>query len=138
MGVSHKTRVVIGTADCDALGHMNVARYFALCNQNGFAMQGAMGWVPGEVVDGQRLSFAVVHSESDFKSEVLEGEALVVETDISEISDRSATFRNCIWREDGTPVFESHWKSVLLDLDTRRAAQIPASFRETLARYMSP
>ena len=138
MGMSHKTRVVIGTADCDPLGHMNVARYFALCNQNGFAMQAAMGWVPGDTVDGQRLSFAVVHSESDFKSEVMEGEALVVETDIAEISNRSATFRNRIWREDGSPVFASHWKSVLLDLETRRAAPIPDRFREMLGRYMSP
>ncbi|MEO9780391.1 MAG: thioesterase family protein [Sedimentitalea sp.] len=138
MGLSHRTRVVIGTADCDALGHMNVARYFALCNQNGFAMQTAMGWNPGDTVEGQRLSFAVVHSESDFKSEVMEGEALVVETDISEISNRSATFRNRIWREDGAPVFDSHWKSVLLDLETRRAAHIPEPFREALARYMSP
>lgn len=91
MGLSHRTRVVIGTTDCDALGHMNVARYFAL----------------------------------------------VVETDISEISNRSATFRNRIWREDGAPVFESHWKSVLLDLETRRAAHIPEPFREALARYMT-
>lgn len=137
MGLIHETRVVVGTADCDALGHMNVARYFALCNLNGFAMQTAMGWTPGESVDGQRLSFAVVHSESDFKSEVMEGEALIVQTDISRIGNRSATFRNRIVRDGGDPVFESHWQSVLMDLDTRRAAQIPPRLVEMLERYQS-
>lgn len=135
MGQVHETRVVIGTSDCDALGHMNVARYFALCNLNGFSMQTAMGWTPGESVDGQRLSFAVVHSESDFKSEVMEGETLIVLSDIAEIGTRSATFRNRITRDDGTPVFESHWKSVLMDLDARRAAPIPDKFRKVLEQY---
>jgi acyl-CoA thioesterase FadM len=137
MGQVQETRVVIGTADCDALGHMNVARYFALCNLNGFAMQTTMGWAPGHSVDGQRLSFAVVHCESDFLSEVMEGETLLVRTDISEIGTRSATFRNRILREDGSAVFESHWKSVLMDLDARSAAVIPESFRAMLRRYMS-
>ena len=138
MGLVHETRVVVGTADCDALRHMNVARYFALSNLNGFAMQTAMGWTPGESVDGQRLSFAVVHSESDFKSEVMEGEVLIVQTDISGIGNRSATFRNRIVRESGEAVFESHWKSVLMDLDTRRAAPIPPTLGEMLKRYQSP
>lgn len=137
MGSVHKTRMVIGTADCDALGHMNVARYFALCNQSGFAMQTALGWAPGDEIDGQRLSFAVVHSESDFQSEVMEGETLIVETDICDIGARWAVFRYRIRREDGTPVFETHWKSVLLDLETRRATEIPARFRRKLEDYLT-
>jgi acyl-CoA thioester hydrolase len=140
MGLVHKTRKVIGTADCDALGHMNVARYIALCNQNGFGMQTAMGWAPGEEIDGQKVSFVVVHSESDLKSEVLEGKVLIVETDIAEIGGRWAIFRNRnrIRLEDGAPVFESHWKSVLLDLQTRHATEIPQRFRQELERYMTP
>jgi YbgC/YbaW family acyl-CoA thioester hydrolase len=137
MGEVQETQVVIGTADCDALGHMNVARYFALCNLNGFAMQTAMGWPPGATVDGRKLSFAVVHSESDFLSEVMEGETLLVRTDIAEIGTTSATFRNRILRQDGTRVFESHWKSVLMDLDARRSTPIPDGFRAMLQRYMS-
>ncbi|WP_284484654.1 acyl-CoA thioesterase [Sedimentitalea xiamensis] len=137
MGQVQETRVVIGTADCDALGHMNVARYFALCNLNGFAMQTAMGWPPGATVDGRKLSFAVVHSESNFLSEVMEGETLLVRTDIAAIGTKSATFRNRILRQDGGRVFESHWKSVLMDLDARRSAPIPDVFRAALERYMS-
>lgn len=137
MAQQHKTRVVIGSSDCDALGHMNVARYFALCNQNGFAMQEAMGWAPGKVVDGQKLSFAVVHAESDFRSEVLEGEALIVETDISDVGEKWAVFRNRISREDGSEVFVSLWKSVLLNLETRKSTAIPPKFRAALERYMN-
>ena len=137
MGQVHTTKIVIGTSDCDALGHMNVARYHALCNQNGFGMQTAMGWPPGEERGGLRLSFALVKSESEFKSEVLEGETLVVMTDIARIGQKSASFRNRIERDDGKPVFHSVWHSACLNLDTRRAHVIPDMFREMLERYLN-
>ena len=127
-------QVVIGSSDCDALGHMNVSRYFALCNQAGFAMQTAIGWPPGAENAGRRYSFAVVHSESDFLAEVHAGEALVVQTGIAEIGNKTADFDNRIARKDGTPVFRSVWKSVLMDLDTRRAVIIPEDLRFSLMR----
>jgi len=136
MAKSHQSRFVIGTSDCDALGHMNVARYFALCNLNGFAMQTAMGWPPGEERDGLRLSFAVVKSESAFHAEVHEGEALLVDTDLVRIGTKSASFRNRITREDGGPVFESVWHSACLNLDTRKSHVIPDSFRAVLTEYL--
>lgn len=136
MTKSHNLSVVIGSSDCDALGHMNVARYIALCNQCGTAMQTAMGWVPGELRDGVRLSFAAVRMESEFLSEVLEGETLFVYSDIYEIGTKSATFRNRILREDGKPVYLSKWKSACLNLDTRRAHPIPDAFRAALQEYL--
>lgn len=137
MAKSHSIRVVVGTSDCDILGHLNVARYFALCNQCGFAMQTAMGWVPGDKREGRRLSFAVVRAESDFHAEVLEGEVLIVTSDIVRIGSKSASFRNTITRQDGSAVFSSVWHSACLNLDTRRADVIPETFRTVLKQYLA-
>lgn len=136
MTKSHRMRVVIGSSDCDALGHMNVARYIALCNQCGTGMQAEMGWIPGEMRDGVRLSFAVVNMESEFLSEVMEGETLTVYSDILEIGTKSSTFRNRILRADGSLVFRSNWKSACLNLETRRSHPIPDGFRSVLEQYL--
>lgn len=138
MQKTHETRVVIGTSDCDVLGHMNVASYIALCNRNGFAMQTAMGRIPGDEYEGLRLSFAVVREESDFVAEVLSGETLIVQTNIARIGNKSARFRNRILREDGSLVFDSTWDSVCLNLETRRAEIIPDGFRAALEAYLVP
>lgn len=137
MSQRYQTRHVIGTSDCDALGHMNVARYFALSNINGVAMQTAMGWPPGQARGGLRLSFAVVNATSDFKSEVLEGETVTVCTDIARIGTKSASFRNVILRADGSQAFYSVWHSACLNLDTRRADVIPDDLRAALSDYLS-
>ena len=138
MALVHETRIVIGTADCDALGHMNVARYIGLCNVNGFAMLTAMGWPPGQERDGLRLSFAVVQMDSQFLAEVLEGETLIVASNILRIGTKSATFRNRIRRDSGEAVFCSLWVSACLNLDTRRGEVIPDALRADLARYLDP
>jgi acyl-CoA thioester hydrolase len=138
MTLVHELRVTVGSSDCDVLGHMNVARYFALCNQCGSALQAAIGWVPGQERDGSRLSFAVVRSESDFKSEVMEGEMLTVRSDLLRLGNKSASFRNRIARADGTEVFHSVWHTVCLNLETRRAAPIPPALRTALTAFLLP
>lgn len=130
--------ITVGSSDCDALGHVNVARYFAFCNLNGIAMQTAMGFPPGEAHEGLRLSFAVVQMDSEFKAELLAGERIRVHTNIAQIGTKSATFRNWITREDGSVAFYSEWKSACLNLDTRRAHDIPDAFRNALMRFLTP
>jgi len=135
MGTPFRKTFVIGTLDCDALGHMNVAKYFALCNTTGFAMQTSLGWIPGAPNQGRRYSFAVVQADSTFLSEVLSGAEMVVETGISRIGTKSADFANRILDAQGAPVFRSTWRSALLDLDTRRGVAVPDDLRAALATY---
>lgn len=125
-------RLTIGSSDCDALGHMNSAVYFALCNKAGFAMQTAMGWEPGAANKGRRYSFAVVRSEADFLAEVSAGQVLLVYVGISHIGTKSAMFENRLTFEDGTVVFRASWRSVLMDLETRRSVAIPDDLRAGL------
>jgi acyl-CoA thioester hydrolase len=126
---------VVGTSDCDELGHMNVACYFAFTNRAGMAMQTAIGWPPGQANRGRRYSFAVVKSDSEFLAELHAGEEIAVVTGISAFGTKSATFHTEILRIDGTPAFRTTWKSVLMDLDTRKSTELPDDLRAALEPY---
>ena len=126
---------VIGTLDCDELGHLNVSRYFRFCNRAGFAMQAAIGWPPGEANAGRRYSFAVVTETSEFLAEMHAGEVITAEVGISAMGTKSATFLNVLRRADGSVAYSSPWKSVLMDLDTRRSVELPEDLRAALKTY---
>ena len=124
-------RSVVDPADCDFLGHMNVSKYFAACSDGVFAIQSEMGLTASDMRSGRRLSFAVVHAESDFRSELSAGDAIRLETSIIEMGAKSITFRHRLVRsEDDATAFETVFKCVMLSLETRRAADIPDEVRQ--------
>jgi YbgC/YbaW family acyl-CoA thioester hydrolase len=124
-------RSVVDPADCDFLGHMNVSRYFAACSDGVFAIQSEMGLTASDMRSGRRLSFAVVHAESDFRSELSAGDSIRLETSIIEMGAKSITFRHRLVRsEDDATAFETVFKCVMLSLETRRAADIPDEVRQ--------
>ena len=124
-------RSVVDPADCDFLGHMNVSRYFAACSDGVFAIQSEMGLTANDMRKGRRLSFAVVRAESDFRAELSAGDAIRLETSIIAIGTKSLSFRHRLVRsEDDATAFETEFKCVMLDLATRKAAEIPDAVRE--------
>lgn len=124
-------RSVVDPADCDFLGHMNVSKYFAACSDGVFAIQSEMGLTASDMRSGRRLSFAVVHAESDFRSELSAGDAIRLETSIIEMGAKSITFRHRLVRsEDDATAFETVFKCVMLNLETRRASDIPDEVRQ--------
>jgi len=123
-------RSIVDPADCDFLGHMNVSRYFAACSDGVFAIQSEMGLTANDMRTGRRLSFAVVHAECDFKAELSAGDAIRLDTSIIEIGTKSILFRHCLVRsEDNAVAFETQFKCVMLNLETRRSADIPDDVR---------
>ena len=85
---------------------------------------------------GRRLSFAVVNAQSDFRAELAAGDAIRLETSVIEIGTKSMTFRHRLFRADGDVLaFETLFKCVLLNLDTRRAAEIPPEVRARAAAW---
>ncbi|MGX9351071.1 acyl-CoA thioesterase [Shimia sp. W99] len=119
-------RSVVEPSDCDFLGHMNVSRYFAACSDGVFAIQSEMGLTANDMRSGRRLSFAVVHADSDFRAELSAGDSIFLETAILEIGTKSMTFRHRLIRaEDKAISFETIFKCVMLDLAARRASPIP-------------
>ena len=130
-------RSVVAPSDCDFLGHMNVSRYFAACSDGVFTIQSEMGLTANDMREGRRLSFAVVHAESDFKAELSAGDAIKLETEIMAIGSKSITFRHRLFRaEDNVIAFETMFKCVMLNLETRSAAQIPDAVREKAAAWL--
>lgn len=129
-------RSVVDPNDCDFLGHMNVSRYFAACSDGVFAIQSEMGLTADDMRNGRRLSFAVVNAQSDFRAELSAGDAIRLETSVIEIGTKSMTFRHRLVRSDGdTIAFETVFKCVLLNLETRKAAEIPDDVRATAAQW---
>ena len=119
------------------LGHMNVSRYFSACGEGVFAIQSEMGLTASDMRTGRRLSFAVVHVESDFRAELSAGDAIRLETSIIAIGTKSFTFRHRLLRsEDDATAFETEFKCVMLDLRTRRAAEVPDEVREKAKAWL--
>lgn len=132
-------RAVVDPADCDFLGHMNVSRYFAACSDGVFAIQSELGLTASDMRHGRRLSFAVVHAESDFKAELSAGDAIRLETSIMTMGVKSITFRHCLIRsEDNLCAFEARFKCVMLSLETRRSAEIPQEVRMKAGNWLEP
>ncbi len=128
---------VVDPSDCDFLGHMNVSRYFAACSDGVVAIQSKMGLTASDMRTGRRLSFAVVHAESNFFAELCAGDAIRLETAILAIGSKSMTFRHQLIRsEDECLTFETRFKCVLLDLNARKAAEIPENVRRKAQNWL--
>jgi acyl-CoA thioester hydrolase len=138
MGKFLSFRSIVDPSDCDFLGHMNVSRYFAACSDGVFAIQSEMGLTAKDMREGRRLSFAVVHADSDFKAELSAGDAIRLETSITEIGSKSMTFRHSLIRsEDDTVTFETVFKCVLLNLAMRRSTEIPDDVRAAASVWLT-
>jgi acyl-CoA thioester hydrolase len=131
-------RSVVDPKDCDFLGHMNVSKYFAACSDAVFAIQSEMGFTADDMRKGRKLSFAVVHAESDFRSELSAGEAIFMETEVMEIGTKSMTFRHRLFASASRKLaFETVFKCVLMSLQARIAVQVPDDVREKASAWLA-
>ena len=122
-------RGVVNQADCDHLGHMNVARYYGICADVGVILQNEIGLTPDDIRSGRRLSRVVVRNESDFTAEILVAEPIIMRSAILEIGSKSMLLHHQLFRADGVMAFDTTQRVVLFDLVNRRAAEIPADVR---------
>ncbi|MDF0598209.1 acyl-CoA thioesterase [Psychromarinibacter halotolerans] len=130
MGWFLSYKAAVDPSHCDALGHMNVSRYFAACSDAGFALQGEFGLTARDMREGRRMSFAVVHADSDFRSEVHAGETIFMESGIAAIGGKSMTFRHRLFRADGRQIcFETRFRCALMNLVTRKSEPVPDDIR---------
>jgi len=115
---------------------MNVQYYFAAIGSAITSLQIALGLTPTDMRKGRRLGFVVVHGENNFHAELMAGDVIKMETGVSEITKKTATFHHRLLNvETDTLSFDTHFKCVLMNLDTRRAVEIPEDIREKLALY---
>jgi acyl-CoA thioester hydrolase len=129
-------RATVAPASCDDLGHMNVQHYFAAVSEGMFAIMIRLGLGPEEI-RRRRLSFAVVHAETDFHREVRAGDVVVLETTLAELGEKSATFHHRLTNmTTGAPAMSTDFRCVLLDLAKRQVTSIPDDIRAAATRLM--
>lgn len=130
-------RSVVAPSDCDVLGHMNVSRYFSACSDGVFSLQTMLGLGLSDMRTGRKLSFAVVHAESDFLSEIEAGEVIFLMTAIEKIGGKSIRFHHQLFKaESKTLAFETKFQCVMLDLETRKSANIPDDVRQNAQKFV--
>jgi acyl-CoA thioester hydrolase len=130
-------RSVVAPSECDVLGHMNVSRYFAACSDGVFSFQTMLGLGVSKIRHGRKLSFAVVHAESDFLSEVHAGEVIYLLTGIEKNSGKSLVFKHRLFKAESEELaFETRFQCVMLDLEARRGAEIPDDVREKAKEFI--
>jgi acyl-CoA thioester hydrolase len=129
-------RATVAPADCDHLGHMNVQHYFAAVSDGMFSLMVRLGLGP-DAIRTRRLSFAVVRAETDFHRELLAGDVVVLESTVSKLGEKSATFRHRLKNAAiGEIAMSTEFKCVLLDLERRQATAIPDDIRAAAAQLI--
>lgn len=129
-------RRVIQPADCDMLGHMNVSKYFDLVSDGGFTIQAECGLDRTDMTSGRKLSFVVVHADSNFRAELLAGDRVYLRSGVMQVGGKSALFRHRLYRAgDDLLSFEAQFRTVLMDLNKRRAVSLPEDLKQRLAQY---
>lgn len=118
-------------SDCDALGHMNVARYLDGCSDAGFTLQSAWSLTPEDIRDGRKLAFVVANANSNFLSELNVQDHVEVRSELIKIGGKSCSVCHHFFRNE-TEVFNSTFTLVLMNLQTRSAEPIPDDLRAAI------
>lgn len=131
-------RATVAPADCDDLGHMNVQHYFRAVSDGMFSLMAQVGLGPTEI-RARKLSFAVVHADTDFWAELLAGDVIALRSWIEAIGRKSGDFRHeLINVASGQTVMSTRFKCVLLDLERRVAVEVPPDIRGRMTALTSP
>jgi len=130
-------RGTVAPADCDHLGHMNVQHYFRAVSDGMFAVMIHLRLTPEEI-RRRKLSFAVVRADSEFHRELYAGDIIALESTILKVGEKSATFHHRLRNAaTGEVAMHTEFKCVLLDLEKRQAAVVPADIRDAVAKVFS-
>ena len=129
-------RATVAPTDCDHLGHMNVQRYFAAVSDGMFGIMVHLRLGPEEIRK-RKISFAVVHAETDFHRELHAGDVIALESTVLKVGEKSATFGHRLKNiATGDIAMSTEFKCVLLDLEKRQATSIPEDIRAAAAKLI--
>ena len=119
-------------ADCDLMGHMNVARYVDCVSDAMFSLMTRFGLGRAQM-QARRLGLVAAHLEADYRAELLVGDVLVMQSRVLGVGRTSARFAHRLTLADtGALAFEASHVSVLFDLAERRATPFPDDIRAAL------
>jgi acyl-CoA thioester hydrolase len=121
--------VDVVVADIDAYGHVNNAVYLGWFDRAAWAHSASLG-VPLERCLQLRRGMAALHSEIDYVRAALRGDRLQIATWIIASDRRLRVTRSFQVRRasDGATLARARTDYVCLNLDSGRAARMPAQF----------
>jgi acyl-CoA thioester hydrolase len=119
---------VVYPAQCDAMGHLNVAHYVAAFDQAMWHLVHAFGY-RGEWQQSRREGWADVRHDVTFSRELRVGSLYYIESAVTDLGGKSITTVHRMMNMDGETAAVDEIKSVYFDLERRRALPIPEEIR---------
>ncbi|MFO0760476.1 MAG: acyl-CoA thioesterase [Byssovorax sp.] len=125
--------------EVDAAGIVFFARYLNYAHE---AMERFFGELEGgyaHLIMGRRVGFPAVEVKIAFTSPMRYGDVLRIETRVSQLGNRSATFHyRMLHRETGALAAEIFHKVVVSDLVALKSCEMPPELRALLAAHQEP
>ena len=124
-------------ADCDHMGHMNVAAYVKKFDEATWVLWDAVGF-SAKRMQADARGLAALKSEVEYRHEVFPGQSLSVRSSIVEVGAKTARFRHVmhVSTEEGpAPAAICTYLVCCLDRAGRKGAEWPADMAESLAAW---
>jgi acyl-CoA thioester hydrolase len=114
-----------------------VQHYFRAVSDGMFSLMAHVGLGLTEI-RARKISFAVVHADTDFSAELIAGDVIALQSEVQAIGHKSAEFRHeLINVANGQTVMSTRFKCVLLDLERRVAVEVPPDIRDRMTALTS-
>lgn len=112
-------------AECDHMGHLNVAHYVAKFDAASWNFFFNFG-VTRETMDGGNYAVAAVEQKIAYKRELMPGDVIEVRSRMLEVKEKAIRFiHEMIHRESGQIAATSEYVTVCLDRTQRKARPYP-------------
>lgn len=113
-------------AECDHMGHLNVAHYVAKFDAASWNFFFNIGVTPS-MLRGTSLGVAAVENVLNYKKELMAGDIIEIRTKILDASEKKVRFRHeMINRESGQVAATSEFLGVCFDRDAHKSCAFPA------------
>ena len=130
------TRIQVRFGDADPAGlvyYPVILHYLHVAMEEFFAAR--CGITYARLMQDERIGFPTVNVQAEFFVPLVYGDEALIELFISRVGRSSAIFEYTVRRaSDGTLCARSTQVQVAMNLDTRRAVQIPDQYRDAFAR----
>ncbi|HKC65078.1 MAG TPA: thioesterase family protein [Pyrinomonadaceae bacterium] len=128
------TTIKVRFGDCDPAGLVYYPVIFHYCHvamEEFFAERCGISYA--KLMAYERIGFPTVNVQAEFFAPLVYGDEAEVEMSVKSVGQSSVTFEYSIKRvSDDTLCARSTQVHVCMNLDTRRAVQLPDKYRETI------
>lgn len=122
---------------CDHMGHMNVMWYVGKFDEATWNLMARVG-LTGEYLRSNGRGLVAVEQQLSYKSELLAGDPVSVQSEFLEVKDKSMRFRHVMLRDgDGVVAAETILTGLQIDSELRRACSLDPAIRQKIGTLCS-